>query len=82
MPTYNFKHRETGAEVETLMTFAEREEFLEKNPDWYQIIVSAPAVGDPVRLGVTKTPESFNDALKYISKRNDNRKNKSQINHR
>ncbi|AGR47897.2 hypothetical protein PHIM7_192 [Sinorhizobium phage phiM7] len=82
MPTYNFKHRESDAEIETFMSFAERDQFLAEHPDWYQIITTAPSIGDPVHLGVRRTPESFNDALKYISDRNDNRKNKSQIHHR
>lgn len=82
MPTYSFQNRETGEEFETIMSFAERESFLLENPDWFQTINQAPAIGDPVQLGVKRTPESFNDVLKSISKRNDNRKNKSTIHHR
>jgi hypothetical protein len=80
MPTYTFKHRDSDAEIESFMSFAERDAFLAEHPDWFQIITTAPAIGDPVHLGVKRTDDSFNDALKFISKRNDNRKNKSQIN--
>ena len=80
MPTYTFKHRDSDAEIEAFMSFAERDAFLAEHPDWFQTITTAPAIGDPVHLGVKRTDANFNDALKYISKRNDNRKNKSAIN--
>jgi len=82
MPTFSFKNKTTEEEISVFMSNAEREAFLVENPDWFQTITSAPALGDPVHLGVKRTDEAFNDALKYISKRNDNRKNKSEMNFR
>ena len=80
MPTYTFINKTTGEVVEKFCSLAEREEFL-KDTEWFQSL-AAPPQGDPIKLGITRTPDSFNDLLKNISKRNDNRRNKSEIRHR
>lgn len=69
MPTYNFRHKETGEEVEKLMSWSGRNEFLEQNPDFEQIIGST-AIGDPVRLGIRRTDDGFREVLSKIGQNN------------
>ena len=63
MPTYNFRHRETGEIIEKLFKIADREEFLEQNPQYESVILSAPSLGDPVRLGLRKPDNGFREVL-------------------
>lgn len=62
MPTYTFRNEETQEEFTTIMTIAEREEFLQNNPNIKQCLAT-PGFADPVRLGVRKIDNSFNDVL-------------------
>lgn len=62
MPTYTFRNESTEQEVTHFMTWAEREEFIQKNPEFKQIL-TAPAIADSVRLGVRKIDRGFNDVL-------------------
>lgn len=65
MPTYDFINAQTGEVFTRLMKIAEREEFLAQHPD-IQPVVSAPALGDPVRLGVRKVDNGFKEVLQKI----------------
>jgi hypothetical protein len=65
MPTYTFRNVDTGEETEKLLTLSERETFLEQNPNMKQCL-SVVSFGDSVRLGITRTDNSFNDVLKNI----------------
>lgn len=65
MPTYTFINTETNEKVNVVMTVAERDEYLENNPHIKQGLAT-PSFGDPARLGVTKTPDSFNSLLKHV----------------
>ena len=69
MPTYDYKNEETGEVTEKFMSISDMEQFEKDNPHMKKII-GAPVIGDPVRLGVKKTPDSFNDMLKTIKKTN------------
>lgn len=62
MPTYNFRNKTTGEEYEKFLSMSERETYLKDNPDVEQIL-TAIAVVDPVRVGVTKPPTDF---TKYV----------------
>jgi len=64
MPTYNFRHRETGEIIEKLFKIADREEFLEQNPHYESVMLGAPSLGDPVRLGLRKPDNGFRDLPK------------------
>lgn len=66
MPTYTFKNKITSEILEKEMKISEREDFLHENPDLIQILTSTPPTLDPVRLGVTKSPDSFKDLMKNI----------------
>ena len=67
MPTYTFRNKKTDEEFTTIYSMAEREQFLEENPDYIQVppIVS---FGDSVRLGVRRIDDGFNDVLKEVKK--------------
>lgn len=69
MPNYTFRNKKTNEEFILTLSLKEREDYLEKNPNIEQIINTPPAIGDPVRLGVTKvTNSAFNDRLRQIKK--------------
>ena len=65
MPAYKFKHTETEEIVTHYLTIKEREEFLEANPQYKQVL-AAPSYGDSVRLGVRRHDDNFNDVLKKV----------------
>ena len=67
MPTYTFRHKETEEEFTTICTMAEREQFLEENPDYIQV-PPIVAFGDSVRLGIRRIDNGFNDVLKEVKK--------------
>ena len=70
MPTYNFQHRETGEIIEKIISMSAREQFLKDNPEYTQIILQAPPLGDPTKLTATrKFDGGFTDVLKKIHER-------------
>lgn len=62
------------------MSISEREEYLKANPHVNQQIVSAPSLGDPVRLGLKKPDSGFRDRLKEIKKAHSRGITRSTIN--
>ena len=68
MPSYTFKNVETDEVFTVMMSISEREEFLKTNPHMQQVIHSAPALGDSIRLGVRRPDEAFRDRLREIKK--------------
>ena len=79
MPTYNFRNLETGEETEIMMKMSELDDFKENNPHLQQYITKPPSIGDPHRMGIVKTPDSFNSLLKHIKKGNSKGITKSTI---
>lgn len=69
MPLYNFHNKDTGEVTEQFMSISSMEQYLVDNPNVEIHHSGAPAIGDTVRLGLKKTPESFRHLLKNISKR-------------
>jgi hypothetical protein len=69
MPIYNFHNKDTGEITERFMSIASMEQFLVENPHMEIHYSAPPAIGDTVRMGMKKTPESFRHLLKNISKR-------------
>jgi hypothetical protein len=63
VPTYDFRHRETGEIVEKVMKISERDDFLRDNPQYESVILGAPSIGDPVRLGLRKPDQGFREVL-------------------
>jgi hypothetical protein len=48
------------------MRISELDEFKLQNPHLTQLIVGAPSIGDPVRLGRVKPDAGFRDVLKNV----------------
>lgn len=63
MPTYNFRHRETGEITEKFFSLSLREEYLKDNPQLESILLGAPSIGDPIRLGIRKPDDGFREVL-------------------
>ena len=82
MPFYTFKNEDTGEVQELQMKIAELDEFKTSNPNMKQLITGAPSICDSVRLGVSRTPDSFNSLLKHIKEGNSKGITKSTINTR
>lgn len=69
MPTYSFRNKDTGEVFDEFMSFSSRQEFLERNPN-LEIVFGAPAIGDPVRLGIRRTDDGFREVLSRIGAAN------------
>ncbi len=80
MPTYTFLNTNTGEQLTEIMSIAEREEYLASNPHIQQQIVSAPSLGDSIRLGLKKPDNGFRDRLKEIKKAHSKGLTKSTVN--
>jgi hypothetical protein len=71
MPTYTFRDKNTGEITEKWMYMAQREPYLEANPDLEQIHLSAlSAVGDPGLRD--RVPEGFKDVLRKVKSHHPN----------
>jgi hypothetical protein len=63
MPTYDFRDKTTGEIFEKRMKISEKEEFLKQNPQYESVILGAPVIGDPIRLGIKKPDQGFREVL-------------------
>jgi hypothetical protein len=66
MPTYSFRSKETGDVVDKIMPFSKREQWLNENPEFEVVMMEAPSLGDPVRLGLRKQDQGFREVLQKI----------------
>jgi hypothetical protein len=80
MPSYTFLNTESGEVFTTIMSIAEREDYLKANPHIQQQLISAPALGDSIRLGLKKPDNGFRDRLKEIKKHHSKGITKSTVN--
>lgn len=80
MPSYTFLNTESGEVFTTIMSIAEREDYLKANPHIQQQLISAPALGDSIRLGLKKPDNGFRDRLKEIKKAHSRGITRSTIN--
>lgn len=80
MPSYTFLNTDSGEVFTTIMSIAEREEYLKANPHIQQQLISAPALGDSIRLGLKKPDNGFRDRLKEIKKHHSRGLSRSTIN--
>lgn len=65
MPTYSFRDTNTGEYFDKLMSWDNRQSFLENNPH-IEPVMGAPSIGDPVRLGVRTIDNGFREVLSKI----------------
>ena len=63
MPTYNFRNKESGEIIERIFKMSEKDDFLKENPQFEFVMLSPPALGDPIRLGVRKPDNGFREVL-------------------
>jgi hypothetical protein len=80
MPQYTFKNVETDEVSTVMMSISEREEFLKTNPHMQQVIHSAPALGDSIRMGMKKPDDAFRDRLREIKKAHSKGLTRSTVN--
>lgn len=69
MPRYVFNDTRDNTEVVEYLSYKEVDQFLAENPH-LKMQFSAPSFGDSVRLGITKTPDGFQELLKNAKKKN------------
>jgi hypothetical protein len=67
MPTYKFRNKETGEVYEKWMLMAEREPYLEANPDLIQMPTMLNSIGE-VGDFQNKTDGGWNEVLHKVSK--------------
>lgn len=69
MPTYTFKHVETGEIVEKFMKISQYDQFKLDNPQWVRYITPSdcPGFGCSVRLGITKTDDGWKEVLSKVA---------------
>lgn len=67
MPLYTFRDENNNQQIiEKSMRISELDEFKLQNPHLTKLIVGAPSIGDPVRLGLKKPDAGFRDVLKNV----------------
>ena len=69
MPTYTFKHKETGDITEHVMRMSELDNFKESHPELERYMGDIPSLVDPVRLGRIKVDNGFREVLHRIAER-------------
>ena len=71
MPTYTFRHKETGEVVDKFLQISKRDKFIEDNPQLEQTCAyTSIPIGDPVRLGLKTTDNGFKAVLSKIHSQN------------
>ena len=66
MPTYTFKHKETGEITEVVMKIAELDPYRQANPH-LETVIGAPMLGDPTKLSASRKYDSgFKEVLQRI----------------
>jgi len=75
MATYTLRNKETDAVEDFTMKISEYDEFMESHPElerYWGNASSGPPQGDPIRLGITRNSEGFNDVLRMVKRNNRN----------
>ena len=67
MPSYTMRNTETDEYFTEVMSIEERNLFLERNPEWTQVL-SAPRIVSGVGGVLSKTPDAWKDVLKEMKK--------------
>jgi hypothetical protein len=79
VPLYNFINKDTKEVFEDFMSISVKEKYLLDNPNIEQLL-SAPALGDSIRLGLRKPDSAFRDRLKEIKKAHSKGFTRSSVN--
>jgi len=68
VPTYNFRNKETGEEIELVMSFSEHDEYKKNNPHMEQFLTRAPAIsGGIVGMGRMKNDDGWREMQSRIA---------------
>jgi hypothetical protein len=65
MPTYTFLNTDTQEEFDIFLSMDGLDVYKKENPN-LQHVIGAPAIGDPVRLGVRTIDNGFREVLSKI----------------
>lgn len=65
MPTYTFLNTDTQEEFDIFLSMSKLDEYKKENPK-LESVIGAPAIGDPVRLGVRTIDNGFREVLSKI----------------
>jgi hypothetical protein len=65
MPTYIFRNKETGEQIEKMMKISELDSFREQNPQ-LETVIQSPMICDPVRVGARKMDTGFKEVLQKV----------------
>lgn len=65
MPTYTFLNTDTQEEFDIFLSMDGLDVYKKENPN-LQTVIGAPAIGDPVRLGVRTIDNGFREVLSKI----------------
>jgi hypothetical protein len=68
MANYTFLNKTTNEQFDISMAISELDSYKENNPQFEQLIVCVPHIGDPTRLGLRKPDSGFRDVLKRVKK--------------
>ena len=68
MANYTFLNNNTGEQFDISMAISELDQYKVDNPHLEQLIIRAPAIADPTRLGLRKPDAGFRDVLKRVKK--------------
>lgn len=71
MPTYSFKHNETGEIVEHFMSYSNKLKWLEDNPEYSSYFPSPPGLVSGVNANL-KMDDGFKDKLHQIAEAHPN----------
>ena len=69
MPTYVFRHKDTGEEFSQFMSMSELDTYLKENPHIEQGVAGFSGIGDPIRTGRQKPDQNFRDLLREMNKK-------------
>jgi len=67
MPLYTFKDKDTGEISSEIMSFLDREKYLEENKN-LQLCLATPGFADPHTMGRIKPDDNFRDLLRETKK--------------
>lgn len=68
MAYYTFYDKKAKKEFDIVMPISELDDYKAQNPHLEQVIKKAPALADPMRMGLKKPDGGFRDVLKRIKK--------------
>lgn len=69
MATYTFKNKNTGEIEEHKFSVHKHQEFKENNPHLQQVILTGPAFGDLIRMGMKGPDDGFREVLSKIKEK-------------